>query len=1327
MDKRASPRHAIELNALVHPASGRSWLCRIRDFCDAGLLLLPKDGQQVQPSVGLDVGAEVGIHFIIPSEGKEQHYRLEGNVVRVMKSGVGISLLTGMSPDTFAALSQYADQSRMAPTTSLKGDESPRPGDGASRKPVLNQADVTRVISALRELALVAIPQMAAESFTYMDSELLELAKDAKSNAEQNEYFAAMSVLEKAKTGVSQDFLGVVIDQIDDPRDLRTLIEAREKANDLRKAELEEQSKLSLVNTEEFEDWLAVANIISRGERMYEQFLGEMLQRMGLLVDSWGHLEANPLGVAVISHSFDSAIRQVDMPQDIRQKIYGGYEARVLPMFGKLYMNTTALMEEAGIFPALDETFVARTPARRKSADKEQVTAASDTDAEEINDSQAPEPAPKPRRQGSSRRRSGGGERATSPEEEQTTSQQARDFAQSLSGEKGEDPVGNAIRSIFSSLRDLVSASTGNAPEVSDRGAEYFQQEEIQELLLSLDDEVREFKGDRMPVRERLMETAALVGGRRLSPESVRDLEVVESLVDVIEDDDILAPGAKDWIRKLEYTLDKVAARDTDFLGEQSSHGAMEFINQLARLDVEAGGTSHAVDQIIQEITDNYDENPDVFESAVEKLSPLIERQSKAFSGNLQRTVKTRQGQQTLQNAREAVVSEMDSRYSGKDIPEVLLRLLVPGWRNLLVNTHLREGENSPDWKKHVRALDQVFLHLEPGRDPSQSAGYMAPEELIEHIEAGLDSISYEPGQRIPLINSLKAVIAGDTDLQALPRVRLETGTIAESLDLSEVSASVIAREKLRAKWADDRAWQVCIERTARLHVGAWLELASQNDPQICIVAWIGEGADQFVFVNRRGVKTHDLMVEELATMLLEGRARILEEADLPLSERASHRMLQNMHNQLTHQASHDELTGLLNRKEFERQLGTGLESARRKQSQHLCGYLDLDQFKVINNTAGHEAGDSMLVSIAEIIDGSLKDEEARVARLGGDEFGILLLNCDLDRGQSLVKGIAEKVKALRFNWQGDMFSTTVSCGIYCLNEDTESVPAIMSGADSACIAAKEAGRDRVQVYQENDAGMEHRKDIMEFVSRIDTALDENKFELSCQMIRPVDRHASDTHYEILLTVLDDDYNPVPTQDYILAAEQYNRMGALDRWVIAQAFGFISANKESLAGLGAFSINVSGNSLSEPDFLEFVLEQFSESQVPASMVCFEITETSAIGHLDRVVEFIEKLKIIGVSFSLDDFGTGLSSYSYLRTLPVDYLKIDGVFVKDIKDSPHDLAVVKSINEIGHFMGKKTIAEYVQDDDIVDILRQVGVDYVQGFGVEEKKPITQLLD
>ena len=217
------------------------------------------------------------------------------------------------------------------------------------------------------------------------------------------------------------------------------------------------------------------------------------------------------------------------------------------------------------------------------------------------------------------------------------------------------------------------------------------------------------------------------------------------------------------------------------------------------------------------------------------------------------------------------------------------------------------------------------------------------------------------------------------------------------------------------------------------------------------------------------------------------------------------------------------------------------------------------------------------------------------------------------------------------------------------------------------------------------------------------------------------------THYEILLTVLDENNEPMPPQDFIIAAETYNRMGAIDRWVIKNAFKWIASNILKLDDLGAFSINISGNSLTEDDFMEFVLEQFNETRLPTSKICFEITETAAIGSLDDAIEFMEKMKVIGVEFSLDDFGTGLSSYSYLRNLPVDYLKIDGVFVKDIKTNPSDYAVVKSINEIGHFMGKKTIAEYVEDDEILEILREIGVDFAQGYGIEKKMPITQLLD
>ena len=391
-----------------------------------------------------------------------------------------------------------------------------------------------------------------------------------------------------------------------------------------------------------------------------------------------------------------------------------------------------------------------------------------------------------------------------------------------------------------------------------------------------------------------------------------------------------------------------------------------------------------------------------------------------------------------------------------------------------------------------------------------------------------------------------------------------------------------------------------------------------------------------------------------------------------------------------------------------------------------MCAYLDLDQFKVINNTGGHAAGDKLLVTIARLLEDKLNPYSAKVARLGGDEFGLLVSDCNQDVGSQLIKKVADAVKSLRFEWGKDVFSLTTSFGLYYMHKDTESTTKIMSSADSSCIAAKEAGRDRVHVYQEDDYEMEHRKDIMVFVSQIDKALDEDRFVLNCQKIQPIDGADKDSHYEILLTVLDDDDNPLPPQDFIIAAEKFNRMGAVDRWVIRNSFKFISTNIFKLEHLGAFSINISGNSLTEDDFMEFVLEQFNETRLPTSKVCFEITETSAIGSMADAVDFMERMKIIGVTFSLDDFGTGLSSYSYLRNLPVDYLKIDGIFVKDIKDNPSDYAVVKSINEIGHFMGKKTIAEFVENYDILEILREIGVDYAQGWGIGKKMPVTELL-
>ncbi|MEX1237025.1 MAG: DUF1631 family protein, partial [Pseudomonadales bacterium] len=761
----------------------------------------------------------------------------------------------------------------------------------------------------------------------------------------------------------------------------------------------------------------------------------------------------------------------------------------------------------------------------------------------------------------------------------------------------------------------------------------------------------------------------------------------------------------------------------------ENPHGSLEVINQLAKLGgTESGSVKRNVDEIVAKINQNYDSNPAIFDEALTQLKPLVERQSRTFTGNVQRTVKASQGQQTLVNAQRAVVEEMNTMLSGREVPEVLLKLLVPGWRNLMVNTHLRQGEDSPDWKRHVQVLEQVFKQLQKVEDLDQSPDYLPPDELIRSIEQGLDSIAFEPGQRAPLLNSLRKFILEGADTAAMPMVEVPEVAVASTIGFADVGARDQRREQLLAEHSSDSDWLRWLERAGELYVGEWLEINDGKiDDKIAIVAWNDEAHANYVFVNRRGVKTHEMMVEEIATRLHEGTARIMEEADIPLTDRASHQMLQNMHNQLTHQATHDELTGLINRKEFERQLQRVLGLTKRNDTHHLVAYMDLDQFKVVNNAAGHEAGDKLLIQVARLLEDKLSEGSVVLSRLGGDEFGLLIENCEKESGISVIKQLADAIRALRFEFEGHAYSLTVSCGVVYVDKDIESVTSILRGADSACFSAKDDGRDRIQVYEADDSVMEHRRDVMEFVSQIDRAIKEDRFILNCQKIVPIDIDSkSDVHYEILLTVLDQNDNPMPPQDFIVAAETYNRMGAIDRWVIKNSFKFIASNILKLESLGPFSINISGNSINEDDFMEFVLDQFNETRLPTSKICFEITETAAINRLDAAIDFMERLKVIGVKFSLDDFGTGLSSYSYLRNLPIDYLKIDGIFVKDIKNNPNDYAVVKSINEIGHFMGKKTIAEFVEDDEILEILREIGVDYAQGYGVERKRPITDLI-
>ena len=390
--------------------------------------------------------------------------------------------------------------------------------------------------------------------------------------------------------------------------------------------------------------------------------------------------------------------------------------------------------------------------------------------------------------------------------------------------------------------------------------------------------------------------------------------------------------------------------------------------------------------------------------------------------------------------------------------------------------------------------------------------------------------------------------------------------------------------------------------------------------------------------------------------------------------------------------------------------------------------YLDLDQFKIINNTSGHTAGDELLRNVGDVLTQALQGEGARVARLGGDEFGVLVEDIETARARELAEKLLNSIRDLRFDWDGRHYTLSASMGLVFVDQTTDSVDSVMQYADEACYTAKDAGRNRLQEYELGDTRMMRRHGVMEWVTQLDKALDENRLILNCQRIEPVARSAAnglDTHYEILLTMRDELGDTMPPTDFIIAAETYNRMTTIDRWVIERVLAYMTKHRDKLDDFAGFSVNVSGHSVNDETFPDFVLEQFAKTQAPTGKVCFEITETAAIANLDNAVDFMNRMKIIGCKFSLDDFGTGLSSYSYLRNLPVDFVKIDGVFVKDIATNPGDYAVVKSINEIGHYMGKKTIAEFVENAEVLESLREIGVDYAQGYEIEKPLPLEEL--
>ncbi|WP_193199879.1 EAL domain-containing protein [Nostoc sp. MG11] len=642
------------------------------------------------------------------------------------------------------------------------------------------------------------------------------------------------------------------------------------------------------------------------------------------------------------------------------------------------------------------------------------------------------------------------------------------------------------------------------------------------------------------------------------------------------------------------------------------------------------------------------------------------------------------------------------------------------------------------EWCEDVSKSETIFLRHEIALASGIKAGLGIPLIANDQLLAVLVFFKFESWQDDPyLIPSITAIAAQLSSV--LQRKRAEEALFQEKelaqVTLRSIGDAVITMDVLGqvqylnpiaetlTGWNQAEAQGLPIKEVFRIVNETTREPVANPVERALHEGCIVGLANYTILIARNG---NEFAIDDSAAPIRASDSQVI--GAVMVFHDVSH--TRSLSRQLTWQASHDALTGLVNRHEFEYHIEQAMNQAKMHNQQHALCYLDLDQFKIVNDTCGHFAGDELLRQVTALFQSQVRKTDT-LARLGGDEFGLLLNQCPLEQAQRIANTLREKVQEFRFVWQDKLFTIGVSIGLVIIDAYSQTIANVLSLADAACYVAKNRGRNRVHVYQADDLDLAKQQGEMQWVTRLAHALEENRFRLYYQPIVPVSQtELNGEHYEVLLRLLDETGKVVSPMAFIPAAERYNLMHLIDRWVIRTLFAtqgehyrktwsYCQAADNCQSYL--YAINLSGASINDDQFIEFLYEQFALHQIPPQTICFEITETVAITNLSKASQFIGELRNIGCRFALDDFGSGMSSFAYLKNLPVDFLKIDGSFIKHILDNPIDPAVVEAINQVGQAIGIQTIAEFVENDAILEKIKALGVNYAQGYGIAEPCP------
>ena len=816
-------------------------------------------------------------------------------------------------------------------------------------------------------------------------------------------------------------------------------------------------------------------------------------------------------------------------------------------------------------------------------------------------------------------------------------------------------------------------------------------------------------------------------GGTELSPESRQIIDATEQLLRVAQQDPRHDSTMRRILRQIQLPLAKAAIEDPSVLNDPR-HASRQLLDNLDQLALLGSGDDNSLlargqDQQLRSVLESLEAaggRADL-EQVSEKVNELLSERRHAFNSNLEQVVNGYRAARQAHAASRQVRAFLEQELAGS-VSILVDRLLRSGWAGLMVQV----AEAGEEKAKVLKGYQRILLMIHEAFLPGGNQAYLKPDkwQKVEQVlRNGFKVYALYREQSDPLIEEIGEALRQGSEQHRLfveRRVEIDAAYLDQLLP-----ASAGEEDGETPVGEPDLLWLVELER---LSEGDWLmEQQQHGRARVINLALHDRDNQHYLFVDGSGVKVFDCHRNTLLRRIQQGQLSFIEGGALPMVERAVEVALKQRFESLRDESDLDTVTGLHNRRALRRKLAHLRGTSRRDGSRHTLVCMDVDKFSLVNDLCGMQGGDHFLARLANLCR-SFSTRKGLLARTGSSEFSLLWEGCPLAEGLRFADSLRKAVEQFHFEWAGEQVSVTVSMGLVELHSESGLADELMNEVHSACAEAKRNGRNRCVCYQLDAEAFVQRKRLIESVPLIEKALSKNRLDLHAQLIQPVflgeDLHE---HHEVLLRSLDDQDKPGSPEELILAAEQFERMEALDRWVVQRFFAWArdTLKPEMLETLGGFSLNLSGQSMSDERFIPFLREQLQNSSIPPGRLAFEITETAMVSQFGNVRRLMEEFREQGCQFFLDDFGSGYASYSYLKNFPVDVVKIDGVFVREIHRDDVSYAMVKSITEVAHHMGKQVIAEYVESEAILNALRKLEVDYAQGYAIGHPTPLKQL--